>query len=142
VTGQVQTIAGETKRHDRTKTEDSRRTLPLTLYLVVRFREQWTVIDINAGFICHWRILPLFGLIVGCLRGEVFPGSRRVGRPLHSATRWAMSNLQHSRVLNLQLSLRPLVHEWISLRCNKPATRLFTQSLRWLGRGSPRLPRS
>ncbi len=45
VTGQVQTIAGETKRHDRTKTEDSRRTLPLTPYLEVRFREQWAMLQ-------------------------------------------------------------------------------------------------
>jgi integrase len=47
VTGQVQTIAGETKRHDRTKTEDSRRTVPLTPYLVVRFREQWTALQLE-----------------------------------------------------------------------------------------------
>jgi integrase len=47
VTGQVQTIAGETKRHDRTKTEDSQRTLPLTPYLVVRFREQWAALQLE-----------------------------------------------------------------------------------------------
>jgi integrase len=45
VTGQVQTIAGETKRHDRTKTDDSRRTLPLTPYMVMRLREQWAVLQ-------------------------------------------------------------------------------------------------
>jgi integrase len=45
ITGQVQTIGGETKRHDRTKTEDSRRTLPLTPYLESRFREQWAMLQ-------------------------------------------------------------------------------------------------
>lgn len=41
ITGQVQTVGGKTARTDRTKTEDSARTLPLTASLVALLRNHW-----------------------------------------------------------------------------------------------------